>query len=94
MKEFFEFIKKQGVMGLAIGFILGSSVTKVVTALVTDIINPLIGLFLGQASKLTNASISIFSAKVLWGDFVSTLIDFLIVALVAYAIVKLLRLDK
>ena len=40
MKGFLEFVREQGVVGLATGFILGGAVSKVVTSLVTDIINP------------------------------------------------------
>jgi large conductance mechanosensitive channel len=43
MKGFLNFIREQGVVGLAVGFILGGSVSKVVTSLVTDIINPVLG---------------------------------------------------
>ena len=40
MKGFLEFIRERGVLGLAIGFILGGSVTKVVSAFLADILNP------------------------------------------------------
>jgi len=49
MSGFIDFIRKQGVIGLAVGFILGGAVSKVVTALVEDIINPIIGVALGRA---------------------------------------------
>jgi large conductance mechanosensitive channel len=94
MKGFLDFIRKQGVMGLAVGFILGGAVSKVVSALVTDIINPLIGIFLGKTGNLTNAALTIGSAKILWGNFISVLIDFLVIALVVYYGVRLLKLDK
>ena len=97
MKGFIQFIREQGVVGLAVGFILGGAVSKVVTAVVTDLINPLLGLALGAVGNLKDASFSIGSAKVLYGDFVSTTIDFIIVALVVYfgvTILKLNRLDK
>lgn len=94
MQGFIDFIRKQGVIGLAIGFILGGAVSKVVSALVTDVINPIIGIFLGKTGNLTNAALSIGPAKILWGNFISVLIDFLIIALVVYFGVKLLKLDK
>ena len=47
------FIREQGVMGLAIGFILGGSVSKVVTSLVQDIINPFLGIILGSTEGLS-----------------------------------------
>lgn len=93
MKGFIAFIKEQGVVGLAVGFILGGSVAKVVASLVSDIINPVVGLLLGSAKDLQDSYISIGSAKIMWGHFVSTGIDFLIIALVVYFSVKALKLD-
>lgn len=94
MKGFLNFIRQQGVVGLAVGFILGGAVSKVVTALVTDIINPIVGFALGAAGGLKSASIGIGKTKILYGDLISVLIDFIIVALVVYYGVKLLKLDK
>lgn len=89
-----DFIREQGVVGLAVGFILGGAVSKVVASLVTDIINPVLGIALGVVGGLKEAGIQIGPAKILWGSFVSTTIDFLVIALVVYYGVKLLRLDK
>lgn len=94
MKGFIEFIRKQGVMGLAVGFILGGAVSKVVASLVTDIINPILGVALGSVGGLKEASIKIGTTEILWGNFLGTTIDFLVIALVVYFGVKLLKLDK
>lgn len=91
---FMDFIREQGVVGLAVGFILGAAVAKVVSSLVNDIINPLVGLALGSADGLKAASFKVGSATIAYGDFLSTLIDFAIVAAVVYFGVKLLRLDR
>lgn len=91
--EFKEFIQKQGVVGLAVGFILGGAVSKVVTALVTDIVNPLLSVFLGAADGLKEAKLQIGEVAILWGDFLSVTIDFLIIALVVYYLVKLLGIE-
>jgi len=93
MKGFINFIREQGVIGLAVGFILGGAVSKVVSALVGDIINPIIGIALGAAEGLKTASISIGSARILYGDLISVIIDFIIVALVVYYGVKILGID-
>jgi len=94
MKDFIEFVKKQGVMGLAIGFILGGAVSKVVSALVEDIINPVVGIFLGKIGDLSNLYLRIGSAHITFGHFISIVIDFIIVALVVYGGFKYLKLDK
>lgn len=94
MTGFLNFIREQGVVGLAVGFILGGAVSKVVTGLVEDLINPLVGLALGSAEGLKTASVEVGSAKVLYGAFIGTTIDFIIVALVVYFGVKMIGLDK
>lgn len=94
MKGFLDFIREQGVVGLAVGFILGGAVSKVVSALVADIINPLLGIILGQAEGLKTASFGVGEAQILYGDLLSVVIDFLVIALVVYYGVKLIGLDK
>lgn len=94
MTGFMDFIRKQGVVGLAIGFILGGAVSKVVASLVQDIINPLLGLVLGKMGDLSKAYLEIGTAKVMWGNFVSVLIDFMVIAFVVYYVFKKLGIDK
>ncbi|HRY62846.1 MAG TPA: MscL family protein [Candidatus Paceibacterota bacterium] len=94
MKGFIDFIREQGVVGLAVGFMLGGAVSKVVTALITDIINPFLGIALGVVGDLKSASISIGAVNILYGDFISVLVDFVVVALVVYLGVKGLGLDR
>ncbi len=90
---FINFIREQGVVGLAIGFILGGAVSKLVSALVENIINPLVGLALGKVD-LAEKALTIGSASLKWGAFVSTLIDFIIVAGVVYWGFKMLGIAK
>ncbi|MEX2007994.1 MAG: MscL family protein [Candidatus Spechtbacterales bacterium] len=94
MRGFLDFIREQGVVGLAVGFVLGGSVSGVVNSLVSNIINPLVGIVLPNAESLQGASLQVKGSTVGWGAFVSVLIDFLIIALVVYAAVKLLRVEK
>ncbi len=94
MKGFIAFIREQGVIGLAVGFILGGAVAKVVASLVEDILNPFIGLALGAAGNLDAYSFMVGSAEVRWGNFIAVIVDFLVIALVVYFGVKGLGLDK
>ena len=94
MKGFIDFFRKQGVIGLAVGFILGGAISKLVSALVTDIINPILGIALGAVGGLKEASLNIGTIQILWGSFLATTIDFLVIALVVYFGVTLLKLDK
>lgn len=94
MKGFIDFIREQGVVGLAVGFILGGAVSKLVSAIVTDIVNPILGLILGSVGDLKEAYLAIGSAKIMYGDLITVLIDFVVIALVVYFGVKTLGLDK
>lgn len=94
LSGFMDFVRTRGVVGLAVGFILGGAISKVVTALVTDIINPLLGVILGAAGGLKEASLKIGGVEILWGDFLSVTIDFLVIALVVYYGVRVLGLEK
>ncbi len=94
MKGFLDFVREQGVVGLAVGFILGGAVSKLVASLVEDIISPLLALGLSNVKNLKEAYIQIGSARIMWGDFLNVLIDFIVVALVVYFGVKLLKLDR
>lgn len=88
-----DFIREQGVVGLAVGFILGGAVSKTVSSLVENIINPLVGLALGKVN-LADKVTTIGEASLRWGAFISTIIDFIIVAGVIYFIIKGLKLDS
>ncbi len=88
--EFVTFIREQGVMGLAIGFILGGSVSKVVTSLVQDLIQPVIGLIFGSTQGLK----ALHLGPVMIGNFLAVFIDFMIVAAVVYFVFKKLKLDR
>ncbi len=93
LENFKEFIRKQGVVGLAVGFILGGAVSKVVTALVTDIVNPLLSVFLGATDGLKEAKLRIGEVEILWGDFLSVTIDFVVIAFVVYLLIKFLGIE-
>ncbi len=95
---FADFIREQAVLGLAVGFVLGTQVKTLVDQMVASFINPLLGLLLpGKGSLAEKHFMITWSDKAQtfnWGAFVSQLITFLIVALVVYMIVHNLKLDK
>lgn len=94
MKGFLEFIRTQGVVGLAVGFILGGAVSKLVTSLIENVINPILSVVLGAASGLAVATFAIGPVVLKWGAFLTTLIDFAVIAAVVYFGVKGLGLEK
>lgn len=94
LKGFVEFIRSQGVVGLAVGFILGGSITKFIASLVNDIINPVIGILINQAGDLKANYFLVGNAKIMWGSFISNFIDFIIIAFIVYFGVKILGVEK
>jgi large conductance mechanosensitive channel len=88
--EFKDFLGKAGVLGLAIGFIMGTYIGKVVSAFVQDIIMPIPGALIpGGDWRKAVASISVGNGmNFAVGDFVGVIIDFLIVAAVIFVIAK------
>ncbi len=94
MKGFIEFVRTQGVVGLAVGFILGKTVSDLVASLIDNIINPILGILLNQAKGLTEATFALGAATVKYGALINSLINFIVIALVVYFGVKKLGLDK
>jgi len=88
--EFVDFIGKAGVLGLAIGFIVGTYIGKVVSALVADIIMPIPGAFIGGGDwRKAVVSIPVGNGmNFAVGDFVGVILDFLIVAAVIFFIAR------
>ena len=88
IEEFSEFLKNYQVIGLAVAVIIGAAAGKMVTAMVNDIIMPIIAVLVPGGDWKTSV-LEIGPMKFLVGDFVGAIIDFVIVALVIYLIVKL-----
>ena len=88
--EFKDFLGKAGVIGLAIGFIMGTYTGKVVSALVQDIIMPIPGALIpGGDWRKAVVSIPVGNGiNFALGDFVGVIVDFLIVAAVIFVIAK------
>ncbi len=94
IQGFIQFVREQGVVGLAVGFILGGAISKVVASFVSDILNPVLGVIFGATGEFKTAYLQVGSVKILWGSFIATAIDFLVIALVVYYGVRVLKLDK
>ena len=91
IQEFKEFIAKGNVVDMAVGVIIGSAFGKIVTSIVDDILMPLLGIVIGGID-FTNLSIKIKDATVTYGVFIQNVIDFLIIALCIFFMVK--AIDK
>lgn len=95
---FLVFIREQGVVGLAIGLVIGTQVKMVVDQLISSFINPLIGLILPGEGDLSQKKFTLTvgdkTAIFEWGQFVYVLISFIAVAAIIYYIIHGLKLDK
>lgn len=98
MGGFVNFIREQGVVGLAVGLAIGTAAGDTVKKLVTAFIDPLVQLIVGSQQGLQSASFTVEVAgrkgEFLYGAFVSSLITLIAVAFVVYAIVHFFKLDK
>lgn len=90
LNEFKEFISRGNVMDLSIGVIVGGAFSSIVTSLVNNILTPLLGLILGGIN-FSNLSIKLKDTNILYGAFIQSIIDFLIVAACIFFIVKVLN---
>lgn len=93
IKEFKQFISRGSVMDLAVGVIIGGAFGKIVTSLVNDIIMPLIGIILGGLD-FTALSIKVSDSTIMYGAFLQNVIDFLLIALSIFVMIKFLNKFK
>jgi large conductance mechanosensitive channel len=102
IEEFKQFAVKGNAMDMAVGIILGAAFNKIVTSIVQDIIMPPIGMILGnvdfknlqvvlKAATVDAAGAAIPAVAIRYGAFLNTVIEFLIVALSVFVIVKFMN---
>ena len=101
-KEFQEFAVKGNMIDMAVGIIIGGAFGKIVTSLVNDVIMPPLGMLLGKvdfkelaltlkAATVDAAGAEVAAVKLNYGMFVQNVVDFLIVALAVFAMVKVIN---
>lgn len=100
VKEFKEFAVKGNVMDMAVGVIIGAAFGKIVASLVNDVIMPLVSLFLGDVNfkdlkwiitpEVVDAAGAVTTPEValLYGSFIQAVIDFLIIALIIFFMIR------
>jgi len=93
---FSNFLKDYAVVGLAVAFIVGQQANNVVKQLVASFVDPWVKIIFGQDLSTREAHFhhGVSPVNVPWGAFVYALIEFFLVLMVLYALIKLLRLDK
>ena len=86
LEEFKAFALKGNVMDLAVGVIIGGAFQAIVTSLVGDIITPIIGIF--ASTDFSNLIATITGSEVMYGAFITAIINFIIMAFIIFCIVK------
>lgn len=87
IKEFKEFIAQGNAMMMAVGIIIGSAFTAIINSIVNDLLMPIIGLILGGID-FKGMYVMVGDAQILYGNFISAIIIFLITAAVLFSIIK------
>ena len=88
LEEFKKFIAKGNVLDLAIAVVIGNAFNKIVSSLVDDIIMPLVGVIIGGI-HFEGIKITVGNASIMVGSFIQNIVDFLIVALTIFIVVKI-----
>ena len=95
IKEFKAFAIKGNVVDLAIGVVIGGAFNKIISSLVEDIITPAVLTPALKAANLTNlADLTIPGTAIKYGNFISTLISFIIVAFALFMVIKAINASK
>ncbi len=101
LKNFMDFVRAHGVVGLAVGLAIGTQVGKAVEAVVHGFVTPIVSFIVGDTKGLENAKWTVISSSTGgrelvfgWGEILSALITLLAVSAVIYYVVMGLRLDK
>jgi large conductance mechanosensitive channel len=93
IKEFREFAIKGNAVDLAVGVIIGAAFGKIVASLVGDVAMPLLGTLLGGLD-FTGLQVQIGQAKIMYGKFIQTCVDFIIIAWAIFLAVKVINQMK
>ena len=95
---FVNFLRENAIVGLAVGFVLGTQVQAVVKQLISSFIDPLFQLLLPGDKVLSDRTFRVYldgrHADFGWGAIVYALLDFLFIAITIYIIIKLFKLDQ
>ena len=87
LKEFKEFALKGNIVDMAVGVIIGGAFQKIVTSLVSDVIMPAISIITGKVDY-SDLTFTVGNASIKYGAFLTSIIDFLIIALSIFIVIK------
>ena len=91
LKEFGDFIKRGNVLDLAVAVVIGAAFSAIVTSIVEYIITPLIGMICGGINLKTSLVVHVGDAYFYFGAVIQAIIEFILIALAVFLIVKLIN---
>ncbi|MFI4976260.1 MAG: large-conductance mechanosensitive channel protein MscL [Caulobacterales bacterium] len=102
LKEFREFIARGNVVDLAFGVIIGAAFGKIISSLVDQVVMPPVGLLMGKVDfnqlkwvlQAADPARKVAEVAILWGAFINTIIQFLIVAVIVFLLVKVVNATR
>ncbi len=94
LDEFKAFISRGNVVDMAVGIIVGTAFTKIVNSLVSDVITPAISCITGKINMADAAVVINDDLSIKYGSFIQSIIDFLIISLVVFIMVKSINTFK
>ncbi len=90
LAEFKTFIARGNVMDMAVGVIIGGAFSNITSSLIDDIVMPILGIFTSSVS-FAELTLNIGPAVITYGNFIQAILNFLIMALVVFCLVKALN---
>ena len=93
LKEFKEFATRGNIMDLAVGVVIGGAFQKIINSLVADIIMPAISIITGKVD-FSDMMFTVGDASIKYGNFIQTVVDFLIVALCIFIVIEIFEKFK
>jgi len=91
---FVAFLRERAIIGLAIGFVIGTQVQTVVKGFIADFIDPFFRLLIPGNQNLSQRQWVVYGAQFKWGDMVYQVLDFLFIVFIIYLVIHMFKLDR
>lgn len=96
LEGFMDFVKKQGVVGMAVGITVGVAAAAMVTQIVEALVNPIIALIFGDTDLSGSLAVGLGdgNGELMFGSAIDAIITFLVIAFAVYVMVRAVGADK
>ena len=90
LQEFRDFINRGNVIDLAVGIVVGAAFTTIVNSLVADLLTPILGILMGGVN-FSGLVVGVGNEELAYGNFIQAVINFIIVSLAVFILVRLIN---